>query len=359
MRTNATPPLLVVAAIFMTAAIFVLDTITHLEVAVGVLYVAVVLIAVRVFHQGTVLLVSGGCVGLTVLSAYLSLTEPLRAAGLINCIISITAIVATTYLGLKNQSANLALQDARMVLAHVNRLATLGELTAAIAHEVNQPIAGAVTNAEAALNWLAAEPPDLREVHQALGAVVEDGKRASEIIARIRGMLANTPPRRERLNINAVIVEVIRLMRSEIQRNRVSLQTSLSNELPGIVGDRIQLQQVVLNLMLNAVEAISDKGQQPRELFISTEKQDASSILVTVRDSGAGLDLSSLDQVFQPFHTSKSGSIGVGLSICRSIVEAHGGRIWASASGGGGASFHFSLPAVTAKACRRTVVDPF
>jgi C4-dicarboxylate-specific signal transduction histidine kinase len=279
-----------------------------------------------------------------VLSAALSLSDPFRHSGIVNCVISIVAIVATTYLALKNQSANMALQDTRAELAHVNRIATLGELTAAIAHEINQPITGAVTNAEAALTWLATRPPDLKEVHQALDAVVEDGKRAGEIIARIRGLLAKVPSQGERLNINAIILEVVGLMRSEIQKHRVILETRLSNDLPAILGDRIQLQQVMLNLMLNAVEAMSGDNKGLRELVISSEKQDPSGVLVTLRDSGPGLDPTSVDRLFQAFYTTKSGGIGVGLSICRSIIEAHDGRIWASAAPSGGASFHFSLP---------------
>jgi signal transduction histidine kinase len=277
-------------------------------------------------------------------SAAISLHDPLHGTGIFNGLISITAIGATTYLGLQNQSVGMALQDARAELAHVNRITTLGELTAAITHEVNQPNGGEVTSAEAAFHWLAAQPPNLEEVQQALHAVVEDGKRASEIVARIRALMAkDVRSHREPLDINEVIIEVIALMRSEVQKNRILLQTLLSGDLPSIRGDRIQLQQVVLNLALNSIEAMSGKHKGPRELLIRTEKQN-DSIVVAVVDRGIGLDPESLDRVFQAFYTTKAGGVGMGLSICRSIIESHGGKISAFPTAGGGATFRFSLP---------------
>ena len=252
--------MLVATAIAMAAAVFILDTITNLEIAVAVLYVAVVLIAFRILPMRGVMLVSAGCIALTLLSALLSLSYPPHPAGIMNCVISIAAIVVTTYLGWKNQAAEIALQNARGELARVNRVVTIGELTAAIAHEVNQPIGGAVTNAEAALRFLDLKPPDLDEVRHALDDVVTDGRRASEIVSRIRALIAKTPSERGRLNINDTITEVLGLMRSEIQRNRIVPQTQLSADLPVVVADRVQLEQVVLNLTLNAIEAMAAKG---------------------------------------------------------------------------------------------------
>jgi len=337
-------PMLLIAAIIIAAAVFVLDTITNLEIAVAVLYVAVVLIAFRILPLRGVMLVSVGCIILTLLSALLSFGYPPHPAGLMNCFISIVAIVVTTYLGWKNQAAEIALQNARSELARVNRVVTIGELTAAIAHEVNQPIGGAVTNAEAALRFLDLQPPDLEEVRHALDDVVTDGRRASEIVMRIRALIRKTPSDRGRLNVNDTITEVLGLMRSEIQRNRVALQTQLAADLPAVLADRVQLEQVVLNLTLNAIEAMAAKADNAREMLISSYRQDANNILVTVRDSGTGLQPDHAAHIFEAFQTTKIGGMGMGLSICRSIVEAHGGRIWCSPAPQGGAIFYFTLP---------------
>lgn len=344
-RTVVTSPILLATAVATAVVVFVLDTITELEIAVAVLYVAVVLLAVRILQKPGVLLISAGCIALTALSAFLSRhDDPSRSAGVVNCLISISAIAATTYLALKNQSAGIALQDARAELAHVNRLTTLGELTASVAHEVNQPIAGVVANADAALRWLASRPPKIEEARQALEGIVEDGKRTGEIVTRIRALFKKMPARRERLDINEIILEVVALTRSEVERNDIALHTQLSNDLPIISGDRIQLQQVILNLILNAVEAISAVGKGSRDLNIGTEKDDSKGVHVAVRDSGAGVESKSLESLFEPFYTTKPGGMGMGLSICRSIVAAHGGRVWASRNPGPGATFHFTLP---------------
>ena len=343
--TVFTSPILLVTAVAIAAVVFVVDTITELEIAVAVLYVAVVLLAVRILQKPGVLLVSAGCIALTVLSAFLSPhDDPSRSAGVVNCLISISAIAATTYLALKNQSAGTALQDARTELAHVNRLTTLGELTASIAHEVNQPIAGVVANADAALRWLASHPPNIEEARQALEGIVEDGKRTGEIVTRVRALVKKMPARKERLHINEIILEVVSLTQSEVQRNGIALRMQLSKDLPAISGDRIQLQQVVLNLILNAVEAISGVSKGPRELLIGTEKADSNGVRVAVRDSGIGLESQSLDRLFGPFYTTKPDGMGMGLSICRSIVEAHGGQVRASRNVGPGATFQFTLP---------------
>jgi C4-dicarboxylate-specific signal transduction histidine kinase len=231
-----------------------------------------------------------------------------------------------------------------MALAHANRVTTMGQLTASIAHEVNQPIAATVTNAEAALRWLGGHPPDLEEVRQSLDAIIKDGNRAGDVIGRIRALIKKVPPRHDQLDINEAILEVIEVTRSELLRNGVSLQTELVKGLPLIRGDRIQLQQIVLNLIMNAVEAMSDASKGSRDLLISTVEDKSNGVLVAVRDSGPGLNPESLERLFDPFYTTKPGGMGMGLSICRSIMEAHGGRVWAAANVPHGASFHFSLP---------------
>jgi signal transduction histidine kinase len=230
-------------------------------------------------------------------------------------------------------------------LAHVNRVATMGQLTASIAHEVNQPVAAIVTHADAALRWLDTQPPDLEEARAALRAIIVDGNRAGDVIRRIRTLIIKkVPTRNDRLDINETIVEVIALTRSEVLRNGVSLQTRLAKDLPLIQADKVQMQQVMLNLIVNAVQAMSVVSGRSRELLIGSRTDASTGVLVTVRDSGPGLDPESFDRVFEAFYTTKPGGMGMGLSICRSIVEAHGGHMWAAANVPQGAIFQFTLP---------------
>ena len=233
----------------------------------------------------------------------------------------------------------------RTELARVSRVTTLGELTAAIAHEMKQPLAATITNAQTALRWLNAQPAGLAEAGQALGRIVKDGNRAGEVIDRIRALIKKAPPREEHLEINGAIREVIELARGEAVKNGVSVKTELAEGLPLIRGDRIQLQQVILNLILNAVEATSGIDGGARELQISSGRAGSDGVLVAVRDSGPGLDPKSADRLFESFYTTKPGGLGLGLSICRSIIEAHGGRLWASANVPRGAIFQFTVPA--------------
>ena len=235
-----------------------------------------------------------------------------------------------------------ALGRMKAELAHVARVTTLGELTASIAHEVSQPVAATETNARAALRWLAARPPDLEEVRQALASIVRDSKRAGDVIGRIRDLIKKAPPRVDRLNINDAIREVMVLTRAEAEANEISVQTALIDGLPLVEGDRVVLQQVVLNLTINAIEAMST-FTGARELLISTARAE-SHVLVTVR-IGPGLPAAGVERIFEPFHTTKPTGLGMGLPICRSIIEAHGGRLWASANVPRGAIFQFALPA--------------
>ncbi len=229
-------------------------------------------------------------------------------------------------------------------LAHANRVATMGQLTASIAHEVNQPIAATVANAGAALRWLTAEPPNLDEVRQALSRIVRDGDRAGAVVGRIRALIKGAPPRHERVEINAAIREVIEITRTEAMKNGVSVQAELAEGLPLVQGDRVELQQVILNLILNAVEAMSAMSEGPRKLLITTGGTELGDVLVAVRDSGPGLARAAFDRLFEAFYTTKPNGLGLGLSICRSIIEAHGGRLWASANAPHGAVFQFTLP---------------
>jgi PAS domain S-box-containing protein len=228
-------------------------------------------------------------------------------------------------------------------LAHANRVTAMGQLTASIAHEVNQPIAAAALNAEAALNWLAAQPSNLDRVREALRLIVADATRAGNVVAGIRSLIQKVPARRTFLDINEAIREVITLTRGEAAKAGVSVQTDLADGLPLVYGDRVQLQQVILNLIINAIEAMSGVAEIPRTLLISTA-QAAPGIRVAMRDSGPGLDPASLEHLFNAFYTTKSGGMGMGLAICRSIIEAHDGRLSASANEPRGAVFQFTLP---------------
>jgi PAS domain S-box-containing protein len=260
------------------------------------------------------------------------------------------------------QQKEVSLREAQSSLAHVSRLTTIGELAVSIAHEVNQPLTAIINNANACLALLPSETKHLDELREALLDIVTDADRASTVIARIRALVENAPPQKSRLNINETIGEVIALARGELSRNRVLLQTRLADDLPPIMGDRIQLQQVILNLFINAIEAMSGVSERPRELLVSSEKVAAvpvpatagereevrmlnqSQVLVSVADSGSGLNLNNLDQMFDAFYTTKPHGLGMGLSISRSIVKAHGGRLWAITNVPKGALFQFTLP---------------
>jgi PAS domain S-box-containing protein len=237
------------------------------------------------------------------------------------------------------------LRDAQIQLAHVNRVATVGQLTASIAHEVNQPIGALVINAHAVLRMLSADPPDLNQARDALGDIVKDGRRASDVIGHIRALVKKTPAQPELIDINKVIIETLALARAEILRNGVSLATRLAKDLPPIRGDRVQLQQVIMNLVMNAVEAMSSVDGGGRELQIVTEKDQEDHISITVSDSGPLLKTESLDRFFDAFYSTKASGMGIGLSICRSIIEAHEGCIWAGANVPRGATLHVRLPA--------------
>lgn len=254
-----------------------------------------------------------------------------------------TTILETNNDITEQKRAQESLQQAQAHLARLNRIMLMGEMTASIAHEVNQPIAGVVTNANAGLNWLAAQPPNCSEVRAALTRIINDGNRASETIARVRALIKKAPPCRESLNINEIINEVFALTRTELQRNAVKLSVHPSPDLPAVPADRIQLEQVMVNLVMNAIEAMSGINERPRELSVSSGL-DAADVFVEVRDTGPGLDPASQDHLFQAFYTTKADGMGMGLALSRSIVEAHGGRLWVEPNQPHGAAFRFTLP---------------
>jgi PAS domain S-box-containing protein len=235
------------------------------------------------------------------------------------------------------------LHQAQAELAHVTRVTTLGELTASIAHEVNQPLAAVITNGEACLRWLGNERPDLAEARGAVARIIRDGNRASEVIRRLRALTKKTDPHKTPLDINDVVYDVVALVQREVLSHRVRLRFDLDADLPPVFGDRVQLQQVIINLMMNGIEAMAGVTERPRELLIRSRRHEGGHVLVAVQDSGIGIDSEHLDRLFTAFFTTKTDGMGMGLSICRSIVEAHGGEMWVSPNDGPGATFQFTI----------------
>ena len=241
-------------------------------------------------------------------------------------------------------------QGTQLELLHANRLATMGQLSASIAHEVNQPIAAAITNAQTALRWLEVQPPNLAKAQQALGRILENGNRAIEVVSGIRSLIRKEAPRISRLDINSVVMEVIEFTRSEGAKSSVLVRTELAEGLSAIEGDRVQLQQVMLNLIVNAFEAMGPCSEGSCELRIATGKTECGGVIVAVQDSGLGVNPSDLERIFNAFYSTKPDGLGLGLSVCRAIIEAHGGKLWASTGAARGAIFQFTLPAHSDKA---------
>jgi len=237
-----------------------------------------------------------------------------------------------------------ALREAQMALAHANRVATMGQLTASIAHEVNQPLAGVITNAEACLSWLNRETPDLDAVRRSVEWIIEDSNRANEVIRRVRSLAKKTDLEKAPIDINDVVREAMSLVRRELTNHQASLRMELAPALPIVLGDRIQLQQVIINLVMNGAEASQSVIDRPRELVIRSRLDETQKVLVGVTDYGVGILAENADRLFNPFFTTKSTGMGMGLSICRSIIEAHGGRLWFTANVPHGTTFQFTLP---------------
>ena len=246
--------------------------------------------------------------------------------------------------------ASEALREAQMALAHANRVTTMGELAASIAHEVNQPLAAVVNAAAACRRWIDGGTPNLEEARCAVDWIVNEANRASEVIRRVRALANKTEIEKVLLDVNDVVREVIALVQRESISHQVSLRTEFAPALPMILGDRVQLQQVIINLLMNGIEAMQSVADRPRELVIRSAQDATRRVLVSVTDCGVGIAPEDADRLFNAFFTTKSGGMGMGLSICRSIVEAHGGQLWATADVPHGATFQFTLPANTGAA---------
>jgi C4-dicarboxylate-specific signal transduction histidine kinase len=332
-------------------AIFVADIITPLDIAAATLYVGVVLMTTRFLRPRGIAMAGLGCEALTLLSWYLSPPAVARIEAVSNECISMAAIVVVTILAMYAKRSEAALleserqvSDVKLALAHANRLTTMGELVASISHELKQPIGAARNNANAARRFLAKDPPDLAEASEALECVVTDTYRAVDVIGRIRDQVRKVPSGKGSVNLNDVVINVIALLKGELSKNRVTVRTQLAEDLPPVHGDRVQLQQVMLNLILNAIEAMAGADAKVRELVICTESSPSQGQVVTVGDSGPGIAPEDRDRVFESFFTTKASGMGIGLSICRSIIDAHGGKLWADSHQPHGAAFRFSLP---------------
>ncbi|WP_342358367.1 sensor histidine kinase [Terrarubrum flagellatum] len=337
----AAPTVVVASAV----GIFALDTITDLEIAISVLYVAVVLVTLRFWSSTYVIPVSLACVALTILSYLLTRSGAAYSGGM-NLALSLIAISATTYLALEINASERAAQAARAQLVHVARLTALGELTTSIAHETNQPLGAITLNGGAASRWLNMSPPNIEEARKSIAEIVGDANRASQIVARIRKLARRAVSERIPIDLNGAIDDVIALMGREIERARVTLDVQLSPNLPLALGDRIQLQQVMLNLVLNSIEAMALDPNGQRTLRILSRPLDRQKIEVSVCDTGPGVPVDKLTKIFEAFYTTKETGIGIGLAITRTIIEEHGGRLWANANHPRGLDIRFTFPTV-------------
>ncbi|MGN7831056.1 sensor histidine kinase [Pseudoxanthomonas sp. 22568] len=344
MRVNSSRLGLGVAvALAVMAAIFVADTSTDYAVAAAGFYTVVILAAARRLSARQLTILACACILLTLLSFALSGFGNYRV-GLINSGIGIVTIMVTTYLALKMEAARADAQDAQARLLRVARASTLGELTTSIAHEVNQPLAAIVTSGNACQRWLAQSPPNLDKARQAVERILDDAQRASDVIVRVRGMTRGQAQQPQAFAINPAIEEVLSLARAELERHGVHVTLELSEELPPVFADRVQIQQVLANLVLNAVEAMSATPPGRRSLRVGSARAPDGRVRVSVADTGSGLPAAMDDQPFEAFWTTKADGLGLGLSISRGIIQASGGSIRAANRAQGGAELVFELP---------------
>jgi signal transduction histidine kinase len=355
------PYLLPVLTAALALGVFAADTVTPPDVVVSGLYIVVVLMAGRFLTDRGLLWVAASCAGLTIVAQVLShrlmhahspaveaaslgtLLSALVITGAFNTMVSIVAIVLSTSLVLRGRAAERALREAQGDLARISRVTTMGELTASLAHEINQPIAAAVTNANACLRWLSGDAPNIEGARAAATRIVRDGTRAAEIITRIRGLFRKGAPERAPVDLNLLARETLALLRGEAARYAVSVRTELAADVAAVLGDRVQIQQVMVNLLVNGIDAMKT-ARGARELVLTTRRDEAGEIEVAVGDTGGGLPAHGADQIFEAFFTTKTDGTGMGLSISRSIIAAHGGRLWATPNTPHGAVFRFALP---------------
>ncbi|OAJ54923.1 hypothetical protein A6V36_08800 [Paraburkholderia ginsengiterrae] len=344
-------------AVVIALAVFVIDALTSLEIAAGVFYVVVVLLVASAGNRPATIGAAWGCVALTLLGFVMSHYDAYSGGAIARCLVSLLAIATTSMLALRNLAATAMLHEqvellnlaqealARSTaeLAHVTRITTLGELAASVAHEVTQPIAAIVTCGGAALRWLNRPAPEIDEAAQSVTQMIRDAKRADEVIQRIRAMARKHDRLPATSNLNGICSESIELVRFELERHDIELETDFAVPAPTACCDRVQLQQVLINLIMNSAQAML-AANGPRRLRIVTRWFDDAHAQVIVQDSGTGISEDDRGRMFNAFFTTKAEGMGMGLSICRSIVEAHGGRIWAESPDDGGAMLQFILP---------------
>jgi signal transduction histidine kinase len=337
---------------FVTAltalAVFVADALTPADCVVAGLYVVVILMAGQFLGGRTLWLATLGCIGLTIVAQFLAQRSGLRNdeatyVGAFNTGVCVVTIALSCQLVLRGRAAQADLRRAQADLAHVSRVTTMGELTASIAHEVNQPIAGVMTNAGALLRWLAGDSPNLEKAREAATRIVRDAERASQIVGRIRQIFVKGEPERAPVNLSQLARETMDLLNHEAARYAITVQTELAANLPLVLADRVQVQQVMVNLIVNAIDAMK-AVPGARELILTSRRSEDGQIWVSVSDTGVGLAPQQAEQMFDAFFTTKPHGTGMGLSISRSIIEAHHGRLWAGPNEAGGAVFLFSLP---------------
>lgn len=325
------------------AGLFVADTLTHYEVASAVFYIVLMLVLARTLAPRRLVALTALCMGLTVLSFALTQTGD-QHSGLINLAISLCAMVLTCVLLLKIKSAQAAAQDAQAQLIRLARIQSLEGLTSAIAHEINQPLAAIVTSGNACQRWLGQEPPNVGKAHDSLARILADAGRASSIIARVRSLSRAAPAQRSPFGFHEALQEVLDLAQGELTRQGIALTLALEGHSPQVLGDRVQIQQVISNLLLNAIEALASGPAENRQLWVGTHTAQGQ-VSLTVCDNGPGLPAEGA-YIFDAFWTTKDEGTGIGLSISRSITEAHGGSLIAEMRPEGGAIFRFSLPAL-------------
>lgn len=327
----------------LMAGIFVVDTATNYGIAAAVFYTAVILVAARLLPRRTVIALAVGSVILTIAS-FVFTRSGAYEVGLVNTAFSIIAIGIAAYLGLKLVSAEADAHQARERLLRIARVTTLGQLTASIAHEVSQPLAAISNSSSACGRWLAQDPPNIEKARAALARIAADTARASEILSRVRGMARGEAPKQSLFAFNEAVLEIVDLSRREIERYGIALKMQLQDDMAPALADKVQIQQVMGNLILNAIEIVSTHSGS-RQIEIRSSQTEPDKILFTIADSGTGLSAAARNHLFDAFWTTKEGGFGLGLTISRSIVEANGGHIWTVPGSLGGATFLFDVPA--------------
>jgi C4-dicarboxylate-specific signal transduction histidine kinase len=352
------PPLTLTLAGVLALVVFVIDTFGHLATAIMVLYVIVVMLAATVLSRRGTLAVAAGCIVLTIIAYVFGHTEGPSYSAIGRCVLACVAIATTTYLTLRLQAntvrleaqvheldaAHEALHRSMTELAHATRVTMLGELAASIAHEVSQPIAAIVTNGDATLRWLRRDTPEIGEACEIVEAMIRDARRASDIIRRIRALAQKREPAFVPIDINAVVSEAMDLVNREVHQYGAHVDLELAHGPLIVRGDRVQLQQVVINLLINGLQAMTSIKDRPRVLAVRSYTDDRGRVIIAVQDSGVGVTPENAAKLFHAFYTTKADGMGMGLSICRSIVEAHDGMIDCVASAQPGARMEITLP---------------